>query len=331
MPKISIIIPFQQVTPYLHETLDYIAKLKEKDFEVILLPDSEFQIKILKTYSYPIKIISTGPVSPAIKRDKGAEKSEGTFLAFIDDDAYPASDWLTKALPHFETDSVSAVGGPQMTPSSDTFSQKVSGAMFLSFLNGSAVYRYWPGQKSTLIDDWPSVNLIIRKNDFLVIGGFDNTYWPGEDTKLCLDITQKLGKKIIYEPRAKVFHHRRPGFFRHLKQTGNYGLHRGFFAKKFPENSRKLSYFIPSCFFIFCTLGWIALFSGILLKSTYISLWSLYITSLLLSTIGIYLKIKDISISAATIPYLTGTHFWYGFQFLKGFLFTNDLKSKLGR
>lgn len=330
MIEFSILIPFQTVSPYLYETLDAISYISGPGFEVILLPDDRLATEGFERYNYPLRVFPTGQVSPAIKRDKGAEKSVGKYLAFIDDDAFPAPDWLNKTLPHFSNKEIAAVGGPQITPDHDTFWQKVSGAVFLSPLNGKAVHRYWPGKKTLFIDDWPSVNLIVRKDDFLSVGGFDNTYWPGEDTKLCFDLTRNK-KKIIYEPGAKVYHHRRAGFFKHIKQVGNYGLHRGYFAKRFPATSMKISYMLPSCFFLFTSLGWISLLLTPLLAGFYLSLWVIYFFIVWISTLLIINKIKDPRIAFATIPYLVATHFWYGWRFLKGFVFVKKLKSKLGR
>lgn len=331
MIEISIIIPFQGVTAYLHETLSHIGLLKKLEFEVILLPDEPLAADAFESHSYPIVILPTGPVSPAIKRDQGANASRGKYLAFIDDDAYPSPNWLEHSIGHFQDDRVAAVGGPQVTPEEDSFWQKVSGAMFLSPLNGGAVDRYWPGKKTCYVDDWPSVNLIVTREDFLAVDGFDSSYWPGEDTKFCLDLIKKQGKRIVYEPKAIVFHHRRAGFFKHMKQVGNYGLHRGFFAKKYPETSFKLPYFMPSLFFLFVCTGWSSFLMSPVLGAGYIGLWWLYLMLICVSTLMINARIKDFRMSLATIPFLIGTHFWYGWCFIKGFVLVKDLKSKLGR
>jgi len=331
--KVSIIIPFQKENDYLVETIYHIDKLNYKKIEVILLPDFDIESKFIKenleNIYFEYQIITTGPVSPAIKRDIGADKCIGEILAFIDDDAYPATDWLDELLVHFKDKGVCAVGGPQITPKDDTFWQKVSGAMFLSILNGQAVDRYWQGKSSYEVDDWPSVNLLVRKDDFIAIDGFDNSYWPGEDTKLCHDLIQ-TGKKIIYEPNAIVYHHRRSGFKRHMRQVGNYGLHRGHFANKYPQTSLKLIYIIPSLFFIFIIAGWMMLWFNELTHNIYVLLGLLYILALITSTISIYNKLKDIKIAVSTIPYIVGTHFWYGYKFIKGY-FTNNIKESLGR
>jgi GT2 family glycosyltransferase len=331
--KVSIIIPFQKENDYLTETIYNIDKLNYKNIEVLLLPDfgieDIFIVKYLSNINFEYKIVSTDAVSPAIKRDIGASKCTGNILAFIDDDAYPKSDWLDNLLVHFEDKNVCAVGGPQITPENDTFWQKVSGAMFLSVLNGKAVDRYWSGITSYEVDDWPSVNLLVKKEDFLAIDGFDNSYWPGEDTKLCHDLVQ-TGKKIIYEPQAIVYHHRRSGFKRHMRQVGNYGLHRGHFAKKYPETSLKLQYIIPSLFFIFVVAGWLMIPISQFTSAFYIVLCLLYIFAIIISTISINNKLKNVNISLCTIPYIVGTHFWYGYKFIKGY-FTNNIKESLGR
>lgn len=331
--KVSVIIPFQKENAYLEETIYHIKALCYKNLEVILLPDFNIETlfldKNLKDIDFQYQIYSTGKVSPAIKRDIGASKSNGEILAFIDDDAYPKNDWLDKILVHFNDTSICAAGGPQITPHSDTFWQKVSGAMFLSILNGKASDRYCIGDKPYYVEDWPSVNLLVRKEDFLSIGGFDNSYWPGEDTKLCYDLIQK-GKKIIYEPQAIVYHHRRSGFLKHMRQVGNYGLHRGHFAKKYPATSLKLSYIMPSLFFLFVIFGWLGIFLGETTKIIYFLLLILYFFAIVLSFFSVYKKTNNFKISFCTIPYMVGTHFCYGYKFLQGW-YTKDIKESLGR
>lgn len=317
--KVSIVIPVKKINDYVRESIPHILNLDYTDFEILLFPDYSTNETFPKT-----KIIPTGKMGPAKKRDLAIQYARGEVLAFLDDDAYPKKDWLKQALPHFYDQNIAAVGGPAVTPTNDSFSQKVSGAVFLSCFSGGNPERYWPMGRIKEIDDWPSVNFLVRKSDFIKIGGFDSTYWPGEDTKLCLDLIQKLQKKIIYEPNALVWHHRRSGIKTHLKQIGNYGLHRGFFAKKYPKNSLKLKYFIPSCFLIFILFSWILLFSSY--KIIYLSIWLIYFAALAFALISIYYKIRDIKVSLCALPYIFATHIFYGWRFIQGFIFTKNLK-----
>jgi len=327
---VSIIIPVIELNDYLRESIYYISKLSHPYFEIILIPNNPINSGLNNNHRLSLKFIPAGKIGPADKRDIGAKFAKGEILAFIDDDAYPRKDWLTNALKHFKDPEVAAVGGPAVTPEHDSFWQKVSGAVFLSRFAGGHPDRYWPGKGVYEVDDLPSVNLLVRKDIFEKVGGFNCKYWPGEDTKLCLAI-KKLNKKIIYDPDVFVWHHRRASFLKHLKQAGNYGLHRGFFAKRYPENSRKFRYFLPSLLVLFLVFGFLLANVFKPLFKPYLTGILVYITTIFLGIIDINRKIKNIKISLATLPYTIGTHIWYGIRFLQGFLFTKELKSKLGR
>ncbi|MFA7701953.1 MAG: glycosyl transferase, partial [Patescibacteria group bacterium] len=229
----------------------------------------------------------------------------------------------------FLNNNVKAVGGPAITPVGDSFWQKVSGAVFLSSLSGGSPERYAPIGQKKMVDDWPSVNFSMRREIFAELNGFDSQFWPGEDTKLCLDLIKRYPDSILYDPALLVYHHRRAGLAKHLKQVGGYGLHRGFFAKKYPETSLRLKYFIPSIFLLFVIIGGlIGFFNQIVLK-LYLLGWIIYGLALIRAMFDIrrYEKNSLIAINAAYYIFLT--HLVYGFNFLKGFVFVNNLKSKL--
>ncbi len=324
-PIFSIIIPFKAPCAYLEESLPRIFELIERRFEVILLPDEPMAAAGI--YDRPgIVILPTGAVSPAVKRDIGAKEARGEFLAFIDDDAYPDPFWLSAALSAFrEHPEAAAVGGPAVTPEDDPFWAKVSGAVFLSRFSGGAPSRYLSIPPRRFVDDWPTVNLIVRKADFEAVGGFDNAYWPGEDTKFCLDLVNRTGRKILYLPELAVRHHRRPGLRKHLRQVGNYGLHRGHFARVHPETSRRPTYFIPSLWTLFFAAGLVFFPCSALFAA---GVWC-YLAALGLALLDIG-RNESAAVTLAAAPYIVLTHFWYGIRFIKGF-FTQTLTSSLGR
>lgn len=306
--KFSIIIPVTRVNEHLKECIEHCLKLDYPDFEIIVLPDSEEKLDYPKT-----KILSTGPMGPSDKRDMGAKHSTGDILAFIDDDAYPSKSWLKEAAKHFDDPEIAAVGGPAITPNSDGFLQRASGHVYSSFMGGgSYTYRYVPKEQRE-VDDYPSCNFIVRKSVFQEVGGFDTKFWPGEDTKLCLEITSKLGKKIIYDPKVLVYHHRRGLFLPHLRQIGNYAVHRGHFAKKFPETSLRFSYFIPSIFLAFILIGAPISFFDSDFKWAYMTMLSIYLTLLLVSSMQ-----KEIKLMPLIFLGILSTHLVYGAGFLKG-------------
>jgi len=328
IPLVSIIvIDYKKSNPYLIECLDAIQKQTYRNFEVILESDHPLAIK------YPnLKIIDYGGryKSPAFKRDHGGQVAKGEILAFIDDDAYPHPKWLENIISHFKDEQIAGVGGPGITPPGVTWQEEASGWVSVSLIGaGFYTYRFVPGKKQH-VDDYPSMNLAIRKTDFREVGGFDSNYWPGEDTKLCLDLTKKLGKKIIYEPKAKVFHHRRPLWLPHLRQNGNFGLHRGFFARILPETSLRPIYFMPTLMLlglIFLLISFPFSFPIVqVIRQIGIIMFLIYFLVLLINSFWIYTKSKKVTQGIISIPAIFITHLWYGVRFIQGFLFTGKLK-----
>ena len=325
MPGFSIIIPVKEINDYLRESIPYLLALDYEDYEVLILPNVEPVSLESKFVDERLKIIASGAVSPAIKRDMGAEQSKFEYLAFLDDDAYPPPEWLQVAEKTLSDKNVAAIGGPGATPPHSSLQETVSGLFYETLIGGGGLaYRYRPATKGFYVEDYPSVNLIVRKYIFIEVGGFDNSFWPGEDTKLCLDLI-KVGHKIWYEPTLLVYHHRRPTFLGHFKQVGGYGLHRGYFAKIFPQTSALPLYFVPSLFL----LGNIFL---LLLGFAYPLVWTLWgvllAVYLLFAALEVLLKTRHPLVFGMTLILIFCSHLVYGFRFIQGFI-TPKLKSKL--
>ena len=237
--KVTIVIPLKADNAYIRETLARLKEIDYPDYEILVLPDAPY------SWGDSAQVIPTGAVGPAAKRDTALEHARGEIVAFLDDDTFPAHDWLKNASKYFADARVAAIGGPAVTPATDSLLQQASGGVYTSLLGGgNYAYRYLPKQTKE-VDDYPTCNLLVRRSVMQQLGGFDTTFWPGEDTKLCLDIV-KLGMKIVYAPDVVVYHHRRPLFGGHLKQVRSYALHRGYFVKRFPETSLRPSYFLPT-------------------------------------------------------------------------------------
>lgn len=317
-PKISIIIPVKEINDYLHqETIPAILKQTYKNYEIIVLPDRKTKEKFPQT-----RIIPTYPkTGPADKRDIGAQKAKGEILAFLDDDSYPDENWLKNAVKIFEeSDEITGVCGPGLTPPGDNLCQKASGYVWSSWLgsSGAGTYRCAINPRQE-VDDYPTVNFLVRKKDFLKVDGFDSHFWPGEDTKLCLDLIKKLKKKIIYDPKVLVYHHRREVFGPHLKQISRYAIHRGHFARILPETSLRIGYLMPTFFTLGLIGGFFLSFIQPIFKLIYLSAITVYLIILLATALQVYLKEKDFELALLVIPSIFVTHFVYGILFIKGF------------
>ncbi len=317
MKKISIIVPVKKINDYIREAIPYHMQLDYDDFELIIFPDevSEEELADPLFADEKIRIIPSGKTGPAEKRDMSMRYATGDIFAFIDDDAYPRNDWLKNAARILEREDVGAVGGPAITEPNDPILLQGSGRVLESFMcSGKYTYRYLPGEARE-DDDIPSVNLIVKRAVFEQVGGYDSNFYPGEDTKLCMDIVN-TGKKLIYDPSVLVFHHRRALFKGHLKQITNYAKHRGFFAKELPQTSLRLTYFIPTLF----DLG---ILGGLIVCPLFPVLWVVYFSVLIIYLILCSFSLRkcgSLKMFLISLMGIVATHVSYGIFFVKGLL-----------
>lgn len=312
--KFSVIIPVRTITSYVKETVGYLREQTEKSFEIIVVTDRREKLT-------NVRVLASGEPTPALKRNLGVKKARGKILAFLDDDSYPANDWLKNALLIFkENPNTAAVCGPTLTPPADNIYQRASGLVWATWLGsgGAGVYRnkIMPRRE---VDDFPSVNLLVKKEDFDLIGGFDINHWPGEDTKLCLDLI-KLGKKIIYNPSVLVYHHRRAVFLPHLKQISRYALRRGHFARIFPQTSLKIGYLFPSLFAYGLIFGLFLIFIIPSIRFPFYLLFAIYYLLLLITGFKVLAEEKDLHLAVLVMISIFLTHLIYGFLFPVGYL-----------
>jgi GT2 family glycosyltransferase len=312
----SIIVPVKAYNDYCRESLGTCRRLYPSQ-ELLFSPDAPTEVPF-----EGVRVIPSGAVGPSVKRDLCAAQASGEILAFLDDDAYPAEGWLEAAAEIFSDPAVAGLGGPAVTPPHDSVARWASGLVYASMLAGGPhAYRYMP-LPAREVDDYPTCNLLVRKSVMREIGGFGTEFWPGEDTVACLKITHQLKKRMVYDPRVLVYHHRRDVYRGHLRQVNSYALHRGYFVRKFPETSRRLSYFVPSLFLAGVALGWV--------PALWLSAWGW----LWLGGLGLYLALVLLESlrMGATAPapkrgpglfWLTAsgivvTHLSYGWHFLRG-------------
>ena len=345
-PLVSIVIACPNYSPMLRQCLDGIARQTYRDFEVIVLPDElpaqnplasagetgcarlPASSSELPTFDFRLSTIPTGKVRPAEKRNRGIAAAKGDVVAFIDDDAYPDPHWIECAVKYFSIGDIGAVGGPGVTPPDDGFLAQMGGRVYANLLvSGNYRYRYVGGRTLRQIDDYPSCNLFVRTSLLRSFNGYRTDFWPGEDTLLCRDILA-TGSRIVYDPWSTVYHHRRALFGAHLRQLGRYAFHRGYFCKRFPENSLHFSYFVPTLFVAYL----VALCAAAAFSIGFVHLHGSHflrvpgplflVASLPLALYALLVAVTSISFRpvtwALTALGVFATHVTYGIRFVQG-------------
>ncbi|HHU14469.1 MAG TPA: glycosyltransferase [Lentisphaerae bacterium] len=310
---VSVVIACPGPSPYLTECLEALALQTYPHFEVLVLPDAPCD---LGPTPFALHVIPTGKIRPAEKRNTGIQQARGEVVAFLDDDAYPVPAWIEQAIKYFTLPDVGGVGGPGVTPPGDPFLGQASGRVYANpLVSGNYRHRYLGDRVRASIDDFPSCNLFVRTDVLRAIGGYRTDFWPGEDTILCADIAIGQKRRIIYDPWVQVFHHRRPLFGPHLRQIGRYALHRGYFAKRFPATSLRISYLIPTFFVLGLVVGAVLACLHPWLRIAYFAVLAFYMLITFLSSVSL-------SPARWLVTWLgvMATHVVYGVRFAQGLL-----------
>lgn len=319
-PFVSIIIPFhwglkpENYKRFVKEFRNFL-NLDYKKYEILLVVDRKANIPYKDKKIRFLITNSDHATSPAEKRDFALPYARGEVCVFIDDDAYPRRDWIRKAVRHFQHPLIVAVGGPGVTPPLDNFWQKVGGAILESkYCSGQLLYRYHPTPNWLSVDDYPAYNLFIRTDILKRVGGFNSTFYYGEDTRVCIELI-KHGK-ILYDPEVVAFHHRRVFPKHHLIQIWRTGVHRGFFVKAFPQTSKRWIYFLP----LLATIGLLLLAILAIYNANVFLIPLLLLFSLVwsIASYSILQRGKDFNTSFFGGFGVILTHIAYALGFIKG-------------
>jgi hypothetical protein len=162
------------------------------------------------------------------------EAAEGEIVAYLDDDAYPDTHWLSFLAEGFAAAPHAAVGGPNVLP------DEVG-------LVADCVFSAPGGPAHVLLSDdraehLPGCNLAIRKHALQKIGGFDPRFRAaGDDVDLCWRL-QEAGWTLGFRPAAMVWHQRRDTVAGYWRQQCGYGQAEALLERKWPEKYNRLGY-----------------------------------------------------------------------------------------
>jgi len=162
-----------------------------------------------------ITILRTGELGPAAARNVGARAASTELIAFIDDDCEPRPDWLERLVGGV-AGGAAAVGGRTASLEPGLFA---TASQALLDVMADAVNE--PPGSATFVT---ANNLLVRREAFLSIGGFDERFRlaAGEDR----DLAERLvaaGYAVSFDPEVTVLHRHPRDARRYLSQNIRYG------------------------------------------------------------------------------------------------------------
>ena len=208
-------------------------------------------LRQLKAPSSQFEILVVEGTKPSRQRNLAAQNANGDILYFLDDDSLVTTDCMILCEMALKNPGVAVVGGPSLTPDTDSTLQHVFGTAISSpFGAGSMCNRYRAvgGSRETSEQELILCNLAFRKDVFLSEAGFDERLYPNEENEL-LDRISAAGYKMIHIPSMSVMRSQRCSLSAFIKQMFSYG--RGRAQQTWIAGPRSLMSFMPLLFVIY--------------------------------------------------------------------------------
>ena len=209
----------------------------------------------LKEIDYPpdrLEILIAEGTQPSRQRNEAAREASGEILYFLDDDSSPDRSNMQLMIAHYRDVSVAGVGGPSITPETDSFMQKCFGALLCSSFGGAAIKNRYQRKGMARESDESELilcNLSFRADLYKKLGGLNEDLYPNEENELMSRI-QSLGLKLIHDPDIYVLRSQREGLKSFARQMFNYGRGRMEQTIITPA-SASLMHFIPAAFVLY--------------------------------------------------------------------------------
>jgi len=171
-PLVSVIIPAYNEEEMLDTVLNALDEVDypRAQMEIIVVDNGSADGTVDVASAHGVRVLEQPNLRVSGLRNYGAEHSRGEILAFLDADCLPASDWLQSALASLKTEYC------------------VTGATYEVPENGKWIEKAWFSQEPKgrrPVTHINSGNLILSRDLFFAIGGFNEELISGEDYEFC--------------------------------------------------------------------------------------------------------------------------------------------------
>jgi len=219
LPSVSVVVCTYNPNNYpdLKDAIDSLVQQSHKVDEIIVVVDGEQALgdKISSAYNrrQQVKVIITEKgLSATQARNVGIRAAAGDVIAFTDDDAVADKYWIAHLLATYQSTNAPAVGGKILpiwiSGEPDHLPEELYWLVGVTHLG-------FAEETVTEVRDAFGPNMSFGRNVFEVVGYFNEelgfagqrtSYVQGEEPEFGLRIKSELGRGVIYDPEAIVYH-----------------------------------------------------------------------------------------------------------------------------
>ncbi len=173
--KVSVIIPAYRASEDLPALIEGLKKQAVAPYEAILVDDcSPDNTKELASSYFTVLSTLTNS-GPATARNIGIARAKGDYLAFMDSDCIPGADYIEKIVANFQDANKRVLAGGLTVKGKSTLGKAIAA---LGYPGGGSLgfHNMWPVAEDGTVKKVCTGNLVVRKDVFQEIGGFDESF-----------------------------------------------------------------------------------------------------------------------------------------------------------
>ena len=226
--SLSVVVCAYNAAETLDECLRHTCALDYPDLEIIVVDDGSTDATADLARRHPgVLLVQIDHAGLGVARNEGFRAARGEVVAYLDSDAFPSPEWPYYLVLGLDRRTVGGVGGPNVPPVDDPV-----GAQVVARSPGGPVHVLLSDDRAEHV---PGCNMAFWRHVLEEVSGFDPVYTAaGDDVDLCWKVLDRRWE-IGFHPAALVWHHRRPGLRRYLRQQRGYGRAEALVEARHPD------------------------------------------------------------------------------------------------
>lgn len=199
MPEVSVIIPVYNAQETIQETINSVLNQSFTDFELIIINagSTDRTLSIIREFTDTrVQIFNYEPANVAVNRNRGLNHAQGKYITFLDADDLWTSDKLADQV--------------------QTLIENPDAALVYSWTDcideqGKIIrhcsYPRWNGDvyPQLLLDDFigSGSNVMMRREAFISVGGFDESLTNAQDTDMWIRLAQLYQFAVVTKSQIR--------------------------------------------------------------------------------------------------------------------------------
>ena len=277
---------------YVERLFQSLTNLDYPDYKLIFVDGGSTDRTLRMLKNYPVKVVHAPGSKIAEARNHGITSSKGALVAFTDHDCTVDREWAKHLACHILSDPlVGGAGGPNYIVDDGAAKSEAITYVLGSWLGSAGSTQFFKYKNTRGVPAIPACNMMFRREVLEEAGLFDQNLLYCEDGDICHRVT-KLGYKVLYVPRAIVYHHLGLNSFKKMwTYFFSWGLGRTYEArkKKYLFSRTSLALLVGSLFMF--TTAFLSFFNQLFLL-TFMALTGAYFATLLFSSLTLRMKAK---------------------------------------